>query len=176
MLCKCGCGQKTTVIKYNNKCTGDIAGESRNWIKGHSNKGPRHNWWKGGRYLSKGHWQIQAKNHPRADKHGYVYEALIIAEKTLQKHLPPKAVIHHIDKNTTNNASNNLVICENHSYHIYLHMRDRAFKACGNVDWRKCKYCCAYDDTENMVAKKSGGYHHRICVNIYNRSLKAKRR
>ena len=61
--------------------------------------------------------------HPRASSVGLVREHIVIAEKVLGKPLPPKAEIHHVDSNCSNNKNSNLVICENHSYHFLLHKR-----------------------------------------------------
>lgn len=131
--------------------------------------------WKGGKFLCKNRWQILAKGHPRADSKGYVYQSLIVAEKALGKYLPITASIHHVDKDTTNDSNNNLVVCENHPYHIYLHTRERALKACGNVNWRKCKYCFQHDDIKNMSYKKHYRYYHKRCANQYNQSLKRRK-
>lgn len=41
MSCVCGCGQETSVITANNRTLGQVRGERRKYVKGHSNKGQR---------------------------------------------------------------------------------------------------------------------------------------
>ncbi len=63
--------------------------------------------------------------HARASG-GVVLEHILIAEKALGYPLPIGAEVHHFDEHKSNNANGNLVICENHSYHALLHVRQRA--------------------------------------------------
>jgi hypothetical protein len=49
----------------------------------------------------------------------------VIAEKALGKKLPPGAEVHHVDEDKSNDSNNNLVICQNRSYHKLLHKRAR---------------------------------------------------
>src|SRR5882672_6331482 len=73
------------------------------------------------------------------DEYGYVIygnggndnrEHVLVAEKALGKSLPKGAIIHHIDKNPSNNNPWNLVICPNQTYHNLIHQRMRALEAC----------------------------------------------
>jgi hypothetical protein len=73
-----------------------------------------------------------------------------VAEAALGKKLPPKAVVHHVDKNRSNNKPTNLVVCPDSSYHKLIHQRDDAYNACGNANWFKCWLCKTYDDPANM--------------------------
>ncbi len=71
----------------------------------------------------------------RVDSHGYVriwtgknnedLEHHVVAERALGHALPAGAVVHHVDEDTTNNAPNNLVICQDDNYHKLLHARKR---------------------------------------------------
>lgn len=59
----------------------------------------------------------------------YKGEHIIIAEKALGKALPPKAVVHHMDRDGENNNTKspwNLVVCPDQNYHMLLHARARA--------------------------------------------------
>ena len=103
---------------------------------------------------SLGYILIAMKNHPRSNKDGYVAEHYLIAEKALGKSLPPKAIIHHLDGSPAKNKNNNIVICENKSYHHLLHVRQRAKDAGFAVNWRKCNSCKKYDAPENMRFEK----------------------
>jgi hypothetical protein len=96
--------------------------------------------WKGGMYINKyGHPRILMPEHPRADPKGYLSEHILIAEKAFGGPLPPKAVVHH-------HTLDQLVVCENQAYHLFLHVRSRAYNATGNPDHRKCCYCKKWED------------------------------
>ncbi len=104
-----------------------------------------------------------------------VNEHIRVAEQALGRPLPKGVQVHHVDNNRLNNAGTNLVICRDCSYHRLLHVRTKALDACGNANWRKCKFCRTYDDPIQMYGYPSGGYHHRACMNDYERQRKAKR-
>ena len=97
--------------------------------------------WKGGTRVHGGRKMFYLPEHPRANGGQYVYEHILIVEKVLGKHLLRKYQVHHVDEDVGNNKNNNLVVCEDHGYHMLLHRRKRAFEACGHVDWRKCWIC-----------------------------------
>lgn len=148
-LCQCGCGEKTPLAKNNNKKRGHVKGEPLRFIYGHENrgrfKGEKGSKWNGGKTINYyGYIQTLYPDHPRANVRGYVFEHILIAEIVLDKYLPDKAVVHHIDGNPNNNKIDNLVICENNSYHLLLHKRQRSLKACGHVNGVWCRWCKSY--------------------------------
>ena len=110
---------------------------------------------------------ITKPGHPRANKDNHVFEHIVIAEGVLGKPLPQKAVIHHFDGNPANNTSSNIVICENQAYHLFLHQRTRAFKACGNASWIRCGYCQGYSAPEDMYISTGYG-RHKECIKKYS--------
>lgn len=84
------------------------------------------------------------KGHPKAriGRSDYVYQHVLIAERVLGRYLPDGAEVHHVDEDKTNNINHNLVICENHAYHMALHARTRIVKAGGIPDIHKvCGSC-----------------------------------
>lgn len=85
-----------------------------------------------------------------------------IIEKALGHPIPEKAIPHHVDGNGGNNETTNLVLCDSQAYHMLLHQRTRAYRACGHAGWRFCRYCHKYDHPDNM-------YHEPNAVNSFHR-------
>lgn len=64
--------------------------------------------------------------------------------------LPDEAEIHHFNGDRADNRRGNLVVCQDHSYHMLLQRRGRALRACGHADWLKCRHCGKYGDPATM--------------------------
>jgi hypothetical protein len=75
---------------------------------------------------------------------------ITVVEKILGKPLPPKACIHHINEDRSDNRPENLVVCQDQKYHMLIHRRMRALEKCGNANWMPCVRCHNYDDPTNM--------------------------
>ena len=161
-LCQCGCGEKTLLAYRNHKRRGWIKGEPVQFIHGHNAKGNNNSQWNGGRSVTKrGYVMIHQPNYYRADSKGYVPEHIWLAEKALGKPLPPKAIVHH-------HTPKQLIICQDNAYHRLLHQRQRAYEACGNANWRKCKFCKKYDDPKNLIIRISPSrIYHQSCNTEY---------
>ena len=165
-LCECGCGQLAPIAKMTKARLGHVKGQPVRFISGHNGRGKcgadAHGW-KGGRYTTdRGYVKILCPDHPRADSGGYVFEHILIGEKALGKFLPEKAVVHH-------HTPEQPVICQNQGYHMLLHQRTRALRACGHADWRPCKHCHFHDDIKNLRVGAGGGTYHQDCKNLYER-------
>lgn len=79
------------------------------------NKNPK---WRGGKTMHPdGYVWILRKNHPRADHHGYVLEHRLVMEEHLGRYLRKEEVVHHINKNTSDNRIENLSLMANQSEH-----------------------------------------------------------
>jgi len=176
--CQCGCGQKTSRVKVNLPSSGYKKGEFRRFVQYHNlklmwRKGSGCLNWKGGKGKhSEGYVLIYNPNHPRAIR-CYVPEQVLVAEQVLGKHLPKQAVVHHVNGNRQDNRKENLVVCENKSYHMLLHQRQKALKESGHAGWYKCKYCHQYDKPENLKRTSRRGHYHPNCRQEYRKNRRA---
>ncbi len=144
-----------------------IRGQPLRFISGHNiGKGDKSPSWRGGQTTANGYAQVMSPGHPKSGRKGYVYEHILIAEKALGKLLPDKVEVHHY-------TPKQLVVCQDHAYHMFLHQRQRAYETCGHADWRKCRYCKLYDDLKNMTNDR-GCYYHKTCRNKSERNSRIK--
>lgn len=132
-------------------------------------RGERHPCWKGGvNRHANGYVLLMRKDHPRANRDGYVMEHILVAESAIGFYLPVGAEVHHVNGIRHENANTNLVICENHTYHLLLHQRARAFKETGNPSALRCRFCKRWE-TEAISGMIYGrtcrAYAHRSCEN-----------
>lgn len=146
--CECGCGQFTKIARMTRSERGNRIGEPLRFINGHNGRGASSVQWKGGKTISKGY--VQCSSVLLRSPSGKRDEHQVIAERALGKPLPLGAHVHHIDGNPLNNANNNLVICQDATYHKLLHRRQKALLACGHADWRYCDICRRYDHPSSM--------------------------
>ena len=77
-------------------------------------------------------------------------EHVVIVETLLGKTLPTSVRVHHWDRNRRNNEHSNLLVCPSEAYHQLIHRRMRAYEACGNANWERCRYCKQWDDPAKM--------------------------
>jgi hypothetical protein len=173
-LCGCGCGGPTERSKQTSAKRGLVKGQPRRFIFGHHVRGQNHYKWKEGRTKTKaGYIKVRMPDHPRADDQGRVFEHILAVEKAIGHFLPPEAEVHHIDENPSNNRNNNLVVCPTHEYHMLLHRRLNALRACGNADYRQCMRCKKHDDPQIMAPHSSIAMVHPDCRKKYMKQYHA---
>jgi hypothetical protein len=104
-----------------------------------------------------------------------VLEHVLIVERAIGKRIPPGAQVHHVDQNRMNNATSNLVACQDSAYHQLLHRRQRAYDACGHADWLRCSVCHQWSPpSEIKLYQPRGNRWHPACsrVKFHNRRKK----
>ncbi len=78
--------------------------------------------WKGGRLkVLGGYIRVYMPNHPFCDKQGYILEHRLVMEKLIGRYLKPKEVVHHINKDTSDNRISNLILFLNCAAHTRYH-------------------------------------------------------
>jgi hypothetical protein len=134
--------------------------------------GSDHHLWKGGKTTnSYGYVKSMCPGHPRADRDGYVFEHILIAEKAFGGHLPEKVEVHHFDEKKSNNSNRNLVICEDHSYHRLLHCRTKSMQATGKPNLRYCSDCGEWKEYKDFGA--SGNWLKTHCKDCRRNQYRA---
>lgn len=102
-----------------------------------------------------------------------LYEHVRIAERALGRPLRGRELVHHADRNPSNNTNSNLVVCPSMAYHMMLHVRTRAIRACGDAHGKKCSFCKQWsvgdDNIMTLVVGKGERSYHRACAARYQR-------
>ena len=168
-FCKCGCGENPPLATRNRRDRGWIKGQPLRYAYGHQARGKLNGNWKGGVIQDPvGYVWVHFIEHPKANSCGYIKRATIVAEGILGKPLPDKAVVHHVNGIKSDDAPTNILICENHAYHRLIHIRQKAFKECGDAKKRRCYICKKYDEIESLY--NGGAYYHMSCKVEYQRN------
>jgi len=109
-------GMKFTAEHRNN-----IANRSYEW-----QKGKKHWNWKGGKIeTSEGYIKVLVKNHPRADKGGYVLEHVLVMENKLKRHIERSERVHHRNGTKNDNREENLKLFNNEKSHQLYHYKHK---------------------------------------------------
>ena len=80
--------------------------------------------WKGGRKVTKdGYVYIATPGHPHPVQREYVAEHRLVMEKHIGRYLTKDEVVHHIDKNPSNNKIENLMLFPSIGAHTSFHFK-----------------------------------------------------
>lgn len=71
-----------------------------------------------------GYVGIYFPDHPKSSKDGYIMEHILVMESLIGRHLCDNEVVHHINKQKTDNRKENLVLMTK-SEHMSLHSKER---------------------------------------------------
>lgn len=127
--CGCGCGQETRIADRTFTKYGIFKGQPLRFIRGHSGgarPGKDHPGWKGGRQLRGDYIVIYQPGHHRADKKGYVFEHILVAEQALGRSILISEAVHHIDGKKRNNVPGNLMVFATTAMHTAFERRKAA--------------------------------------------------
>ncbi len=78
----------------------------------------------GRRIHSDGYIQLMVKDHPCADRFGYVLQHRLVMESAIGRFLKPSEDVHHINGNRQDNRIENLELLSR-SAHISIHAKQR---------------------------------------------------
>lgn len=81
---------------------------------------------------------------------------VVLAEKAVGHPLPMGAIVHHIDRDRTNNNQNNLVVLQSQAEHLELHRKLRVLIR-GGDPWKQasCATCKQLKDFSMFGRRKS---------------------
>jgi len=89
--CRCGCGQKTNLVKWSDKTKRLIKGEPYRFVFGHGKRCTPRKTVKS----ADGRLMVYKPGHPRSMTNGYVFNHLLVAEVALGKPIPKEIDVHH---------------------------------------------------------------------------------
>ena len=113
--------------------------------------------WKIEKTVSKGDYNYAVvKEHPRANKHGYVLEHRVVMENHLGRLLNSTEVVHHINHDKKDNRIENLELLDSKE-HVRMHNLKRGRMYC-HVKYLECgvEFCIGHEKTH--LGKKKGRY------------------
>lgn len=115
--------------------------------------GENNPFWRGGRVNHSGYVRVLSPDHPNKDKHGYVFEHRLVAEKMLGRYLLPTEAVHHINHVRDDNRPENLKVMDSRD-HWKLHKTEIVKRA-----WEKSKtYKLIKEHGEDLKRMEQAGH------------------
>lgn len=108
---------------------------------------------------------IYLPGHHLANQKGFVYQHQIVAEIILKRELLPNEVVHHIDKNKSNNDPNNIMVFATKGDHTSFHR-----KGCDESYLQKLDNGSFITTQRAMVCPICGNKkdsHAKYCIQCY---------
>lgn len=95
-------------------------------------------------------------------------------EQHLGRKLLPGEIVHHIDRNRSNNQLSNLQLFASQKEHMQQHRRDTLRVLGLPLDFRQCAICKAWETPAKLVphGNKGFAYKHPACWAKYMREYK----
>ena len=92
-------------------------------------KEEKHHNWRGGKVQdSRGYVLIKKYNHPRGNRRNYVFEHILILEKSLNRSILKYEKIHHINRVKNDNRLQNLILFSSSGAHRRFHYNETNIK------------------------------------------------
>lgn len=102
---------------------------------------------------------------------GYVYEHILIAEKTIKRKLLPDEEVHHLDFNRSNNSPGNLIVLSSES-HVKLHAWLRRGAPIADFETTLRKRAKPYVKGSIVYAEKKNRCANEKCDSPVRKNLK----
>lgn len=103
--------------------------------------GDKHWRWKGGRNKqNNGYIMVLARNHPHANRNGYILEHRLVMEKKLRRHLKRWEIVHHKNGIRDDNRIENLELYNIHLMNIKTQQEKEIDRLRKILDEHKIKY------------------------------------
>lgn len=124
--------------------------------------------------IDNGYIRIYMPEHKSADNNGLVYEHQLVAEQKIGRLLREEEVVHHIDRDRSNNTPDNLLIFASNADHAAFHQHEEytldengiAHCDLRNKENHKCPHCGTYIDRD---AKHCTEYANFLRRKVFNR-------
>lgn len=119
-----------------------------------------------------GYIQVKMPDHLRANKWGFIYEHILIAEKKIGRPLNKREVVHHINGNPSDNTPDNLLIFDSRGAHTHYHADQRLITIGVNPKTEKrCPKCTSILLKSSFARSSSRG---KKCLSSWCKPCNAK--